>query len=179
VFGELKKDLVKYLSGPLKGDEVAATYLLCHLVSSMYFTHPSIMLSSPTQHPLGNFILFISRSRQDAVCLPGYFPLNLCGLSPTSSPRGTKPDTAPLCAVLSTILPRVAELPLTLSRLNKTRFAPGLFVGGTEGDEKNEEAISCAKTGLLPIGEVCISMSLFVLAWMFIVGLILTLWIML
>lgn len=91
---DLYKDLHLSLTQCLLGDDMAAQYLLCHLISTVY-------VRSELQ-TLGQFSLNISNI--PAAVLPGY--------------------TSQLYEIIEFLLPASHLLPLTLDNLNILQFAP-------------------------------------------------------
>lgn len=91
---DLTKDLLLALTQCLFGDALAAEYLMCHLIATVYM-----------------------RSEMDAV---GQMALNLAGVPPSVLPW----YTTELYAVLESLVPVSHLLPLTLANLNELQFQP-------------------------------------------------------
>ncbi|KAG7401721.1 hypothetical protein PHYBOEH_011010 [Phytophthora boehmeriae] len=94
----MRKQLVDYLAKTMRGDELAAEYLLLSLLSHVY-------------------------SRADPSTPLGNLSLNLT-LEKSASTEEKKAFVARLHQTLSLLMPMVAQVDLSLSELNSTKFMP-------------------------------------------------------
>ncbi|OZJ02304.1 hypothetical protein BZG36_05195 [Bifiguratus adelaidae] len=94
----IRAQIIHYIAQVLGGDELAAEWVLLHMLSRVHTRRGSLVL--------------------------GNFALGLTNVVPSNSSSGGLSMTDLLTALLSTLLPTILRLPLTIEQLNNSHYFP-------------------------------------------------------